>query len=98
MLGPFILEESEGAAALAITLDDVSVVMSVAHARLALLQAVTSLFASLGRYAPARKLLMKAEVAQQLLQDTVQVGHEPGSTVTLQGHPPAPAPVVLHVR
>lgn len=78
MLGPFILEQSEGAAALAITLDDVSAVASVAHARLALLQAATSLFASLGRYAPARKLLMSAEVAKQLLQDTVQVGYPPG--------------------
>lgn len=49
LLGPFIIEELEGTAALAITLDDISAAAAVAHARLTLLQAATSLFASLSR-------------------------------------------------
>jgi hypothetical protein len=50
LLGPFTIEECEGSLALAITLDDVSGAAAVAHARLALLQAATSLFASLSRW------------------------------------------------
>jgi hypothetical protein len=44
-------DECSGTLALGITLDDVSAAAAVAHARLALLQAATSLFASLSRYA-----------------------------------------------
>jgi hypothetical protein len=49
MLGPYITDECVGVRALAVTLDDVSGAAAVAHARLALLQAATSLFASLSR-------------------------------------------------
>jgi hypothetical protein len=50
LLGPFVCDKCDGAAALGITLIDVSAAASLAHARLALLQAATSLFASLSRW------------------------------------------------
>lgn len=74
LLGPFILQSTEGTRALAVTLEDVSAAAAVAHARLALLQAATSLFASLSRHAPARQQLMSADVCSSLMESSLQVG------------------------
>uniref|UniRef100_A0A383VTA8 Uncharacterized protein n=1 Tax=Tetradesmus obliquus TaxID=3088 RepID=A0A383VTA8_TETOB len=72
LLGPFTIDECEGALALAVTLDDVSGAAALAHARLALLQAATSLFASMSRYAPARQELMSTATARELLSSSLQ--------------------------
>ncbi|WIA34108.1 hypothetical protein OEZ86_012479 [Tetradesmus obliquus] len=72
LLGPFTIDECEGALALAVTLDDVSGAAALAHARLALLQAATSLFASMSRYAPARQELMSSATARELLSSSLQ--------------------------
>ncbi|KAF6258720.1 hypothetical protein COO60DRAFT_1701205 [Scenedesmus sp. NREL 46B-D3] len=72
LLGPFVVEECEGGAAVAVTLDDVSGAAAVAHARLALLQAATSLFASLSRYGPARQELLDMATARELLKGSLQ--------------------------
>lgn len=73
LLGPFIPAELETCPATAITMDDVSMMGSVVHARLALLQAGCSLFASLPRDKAAREQLQRPDISNKLINNAVKV-------------------------